>query len=119
MQDTIFSTSQALRWSRFALSAVAIASLSACANFSGIFSQAKPVAAQQAGLSTQTIPADSVALDSQWWKAYGDEQLNQLVAQALANNPNLRVAQARVQRVQAGIDNANAASAPQLNAATS
>ena len=116
MQDTIFSTSQALRWSRFALSAVAIASLSACANFSGIFSQAKPVAAQQAGLSTQAIPADSVALDSQWWKAYGDEQLNQLVAQALANNPNLRVAQARVQRVQAGIDNASAASAPQLNA---
>lgn len=115
MQDTIFSTSQALRWSRFALGAVAIASLSACANFSGIFSQAKPVAAQQAGLSTQAIPADSVALDSQWWKTFGDEQLNQLVAQALGNNPNLRVAQARVQRVQAGIDNANAASAPQLN----
>nr|WP_315848965.1 efflux transporter outer membrane subunit [uncultured Rhodoferax sp.] len=116
MSDTTNPTSPALRWSRFALSAIALASLTACANFSGIFSQAKPVAAQQAGLSTQAIPADSVALDSQWWKAYGDAQLNQLVDQALAHNPSLRVAQARVQRVMASIDNADAASAPQLNA---
>lgn len=116
MSDTTTPTSQALRWSRFALSAVAIASLTACANFSGIFSQAKPVATQQAGLSTQAIPADSVALDSQWWKAYGDEQLNQLVDKALANNPSLRVAQARVQRVMASIDNADAAGAPQISA---
>lgn len=116
MFNSTTASSRALRWSRFALSAAALASLSACANFSGIFSQAKPVAAQQAGLSTQAIPADSVALDSQWWKAYGDEQLNQLVDKALANNPSLRVAQARVQRVMASIDNADAASAPQLNA---
>lgn len=116
MFNSTTAPSRALRWSRFALSAAALASLSACANFSGIFSQAKPVAAQQAGLSTQAIPADSVALDSQWWKAYGDEQLNQLVDKALAHNPSLRVAQARVQRVMASIDNADAASAPQLNA---
>lgn len=116
MPDTIPSTPRALRWGRFALSAVALASLTACANFSGIFSSAKPVAPQQAGLSTQAIPADSVALDSQWWKAYGDEQLNQLVGKALANNPSLRVAQARVQRVMAGIDNAQAAGAPQVSA---
>jgi len=116
MSDTTLAPSSALRWSRFALSAVAIASLSACANFSGIFSQAKPVAAQQAGLSAQAIPADSVALDSQWWKAYGDEQLNRLVDLALANNPSLRMAQARVQRVMASIDNAEAANAPQLSA---
>lgn len=116
MFNSTTASSRALRWSRFALSAAALASLSACANFSGIFSQAKPVAAQQAGLSTQAIPADSVALDSQWWKVYGDEQLNQLVDKALANNPSLRVAQARVQRVMASIDNADAAGAPQLNA---
>lgn len=116
MSDTTLAPSSALRWSRFALSAVAIASLSACANFSGIFSQAKPVAAQQAGLSAQAIPADSVALDSQWWKAYSDEQLNRLVDLALANNPSLRMAQARVQRVMASIDNAEAANAPQLGA---
>lgn len=116
MFNSTTASSRALRWSRFALSAAALASLSACANFSGIFSQAKPVAAQQAGLSTQAIPADSVALNSQWWKAYGDEQLNQLVDKALANNPSLRVAQARVQRVMASIDNADAAGAPQLNA---
>ncbi len=116
MLDTTTHTSAALRWSRFALSAVAIASLSACANFSGIFSSAKVVEPRAAGLSTQAIPADSVALDSQWWKAYGDDQLNRLVDLALANNPSLRVAQARVQRVMASIDNAEAANAPQLSA---
>jgi NodT family efflux transporter outer membrane factor (OMF) lipoprotein len=104
-----------LRWTRYALSAVAIASLSACANFSGIFSHAKPVTAEQVGLSANAIPNGSIALDSQWWKAFNDAQLNSLVDQALANNPSLRVAQARLQRVQAGIDTAQAAGAPQVN----
>jgi NodT family efflux transporter outer membrane factor (OMF) lipoprotein len=105
-----------MRWGKLTLSAVALASLTACANFSGIFSQAQPITTAQAGLSSQAIPVDSVALDSQWWTAFGDAQLNQLVERAIAQNPSLRVAQARVQRVQAGVDSAQSASAPQLNA---
>ncbi|APW43288.1 efflux transporter outer membrane subunit [Rhodoferax saidenbachensis] len=104
------------RWARHALTVVALASLTACANFSGIFSQAKPITPQAVGLSETPIPANNPALDAQWWKTFGDSQLNTLVDLALANNPSLRVAQARLQRVQAGIDNADAANLPQVNA---
>ena len=104
------------RWARHTLTVVALASLSACANFSGIFSQAKPIAPQAVGLSQDAIPAASPALDTQWWKTFGDSQLNTLVDQALANSPSLRVAQARLQRVQAVIDIADSATLPQVNA---
>ena len=115
MPTNIFPRSGALRWTRFALTAVAVASLTACASFSGIFSSAKPVEPQQVGLSQRAIPADSLALDAQWWKALGDTQLDNLIELALANNPSLRAAQARVQRVQASIDSAKAADTPQVN----
>jgi NodT family efflux transporter outer membrane factor (OMF) lipoprotein len=104
------------RWSRLALSAVALASLTACANFSGISSSAKPIDTQAVGLSQTAIPAANPALDAQWWKSFGDSQLNTLIDQALANNPSLRVAQARLQRVQAVIESADAATLPQVNA---
>lgn len=104
------------RWARHTLTVVALASLTACANFSGIFSQAKPIAPQAVGLSQEAIPATNPALDAQWWKTFGDNQLNTLVDQALANSPSLRVAQARLQRVQAVIDSADSATLPQVNA---
>ena len=115
MPTNTHSLASALRWSRFALTAVAIASLTACASFSGIFSSAKPVEAKQVGLSEQAIPAGSLALDAQWWKALGDSQLDNLIDLALANNPSLRAAQARVDRVQAAIDSANAADKPRVD----
>lgn len=105
-----------IRWARHTLTVVALASLTACANFSGIFSQAKPIAPQAVGLSQEAIPAASPALDAQWWKTFGDSQLNTLVDQALANSPSLRVAQARLQRVQAVIESADSATLPQVNA---
>lgn len=104
------------RWARHTMTVVALASLTACANFSGIFSQAKPIAPQAVGLSQDAIPAANPALDAQWWKTFGDNQLNTLVDQALANSPSLRVAQARLQRVQAVIDSADSATLPQVNA---
>jgi NodT family efflux transporter outer membrane factor (OMF) lipoprotein len=107
------SRSGALRWSQLTLSAVAIATLSACASFSGIAPQAKALDAQAVGLNSAAAPTP--ALDSQWWLAYGDTQLNALIDQALAANPSLRVAQARLARVQAGSDMASAADMPQVN----
>src|SRR5690606_39041942 len=38
---------------------------------------------------------------AQWWKVYGDPQLDTLIDQALAGNPNLRIAEARVRQAQA------------------
>ena len=33
--------------------------------------------------------------DSQWWRGFGDGQLDELITQALAGNPGLRIAEAR------------------------
>jgi NodT family efflux transporter outer membrane factor (OMF) lipoprotein len=104
------------RWARTTLSVVALASLTACANFSGIFSHATPITPEAVGVSQTALPANHPALDAQWWKSFGDSQLDTLIEQALANNPSLRAAQARVQKVEAGIANAQAARLPQINA---
>lgn len=43
----------------------------------------------------------ATTLGAQWWKIYGDDQLNQLVEQALAHNANLALAVARVDEARA------------------
>jgi NodT family efflux transporter outer membrane factor (OMF) lipoprotein len=55
-------------------------------------------------------PADS------WWTAYGDHQLDTLIAEALAGSPSIAVAQARLQRSQASVQIAGSANQPQLSA---
>jgi NodT family efflux transporter outer membrane factor (OMF) lipoprotein len=54
------------------------------------------------------------ALDA-WWQAYGDEQLNRLMQQALADNPSLAQALARVREAQASADVAHARTLPAVN----
>ena len=85
--------------------------LAGCASLSGIEPQAK--LRNDAPFQLQAGTAASVP--SQWWRGFGDEQLNRLVEQALADNPNLRIAQARLVRAQAVGDVANAALLPQVN----
>lgn len=50
---------------------------------------------------------------AQWWTAWGDATLNQLVAQALREQPSLAVAQARVARVFSLAQVSEAAHSPQ------
>ena len=45
-------------------------------------------------------PAGTVALD-RWWEAFGDPELTGLVEQALARNPDVRTARARLDEVRA------------------
>ncbi|RYF40152.1 MAG: RND transporter, partial [Comamonadaceae bacterium] len=66
--------------------------LAACANPSGIAPQAQLLDATALNLAAAE-PAQPLATD--WWLAFGDPQLDALIGQALAGNPNLRVAQAR------------------------
>jgi NodT family efflux transporter outer membrane factor (OMF) lipoprotein len=90
-------------------------SLSACANFSGIAPVATVRDAASLGLtSDSTDAAAAAAVDAQWWRAFGDEQLNSLISQAIAGNPSLRIAQARLARAQAGLEITGAATGPQL-----
>ena len=85
--------------------------LAGCASMSGIGPQAK--LREPASLHLETDAQAPVPV--QWWRGFGDEQLNRLVDEALAGNPNLRVAQARLARAQAVSEAAGAALLPQVN----
>ena len=85
--------------------------LAGCASYQGIEPQATSRTAQSLGLAGQATPR----LTPDWWKAFGDEQLDRLVTQALADNPNLKVAQARLRRAQSVLEVANAATLPVVN----
>lgn len=60
----------------------------------------------QTALEPQTLGlGDTVAPQAQadWWKAFGDPQLNRLVDQVLANNPTLQSALARIRAAEAEV----------------
>ena len=107
---------------RLALSALALAAatlMAGCADMSGIQTEAQQRTPQSLGLAADSA-ADQAAtvapVDAQWWTALGDERLNQLVATALADSPNLKVAQARIRKAWAQAQISQAADGPQLNA---
>lgn len=95
---------------RILASVSAAALLSACVP-SGIVPQQKEIAGDTIGLGE--APAPAVA--DQWWKAFGDTRLDGLVAQALANNPSLGEALARLRAAKAGVSEADSALYPQLD----
>jgi NodT family efflux transporter outer membrane factor (OMF) lipoprotein len=90
------------------------AGLFGCADMSGITPQAQLRDGASLGLDVAATGTSPVPIDAQWWRAFGDEQLNQLEAQALQHNPNLGLAQARVASAQAFVETANASTKPQL-----
>ena len=61
------------------------------------------------GLGTGPWPEQS------WWKAFGDPQLDQLMAEALTGAPTLRIAEARVGRALAIAGVVDAVRSPQVN----
>src|SRR6185295_798439 len=65
------------------------------------------------GLDKQA--AAMAPISPEWWQAFGDEQLDRLVAQALQGNPNLGVAKARLAKAQAVLEVANSAMLPRVN----
>ena len=97
-----------------AAAAMAALWLAGCANMQGIDTQAQLRDAPSLGLA---VPSESLTPAPDWWAALGDPQLNRLVAEALAGNPNLRVAAARVGKARAAQAIAEAAYAPQVTGA--
>ena len=97
------------------LSALAAAlTLAGCANTGGIAPSAKAIdkltLAAPAGL-----PSSQSAWPQQdWWLAYGDAQLDALMARALKDSPNLATAQARIARAQAAAGQVQTNGAPQV-----
>ena len=60
-------------------------------------------------------PMRALAVTRDWWKAFGDPALDALVARAVANNGELRIARARLQEYAARIRIAQSAQLPALN----
>src|SRR5262249_2317713 len=54
---------------------------------------------------------------ARWWSEYGDAELDRLVDQALAGQPTLKTAQARLQLAQASVNAAGAARYPRVDGA--
>jgi len=88
--------------------------LGGCANFSGIESKASMRDPATVGLAP-SAGARVFAPDAQWWREFGDAQLDELVNLALRDNPTLKVAQARLARAQAVGEVARSAGLPQVN----
>ena len=84
-----------------------------CANLSGIESQAQ--LRDPASLHLDVDARAAVSVPAQWWRGFGDEQLNRLIDQALTGNPSLRITQARLARARAVSDVAGAGLLPQVN----
>ena len=98
--------------SRFAAVAASLV-VAGCANLSGIESQAQ--LRDPAALHLDVDARAGVSVPAQWWRGFGDEQLNRLIDQALTGNPSLRITQARLARARAVSDAAGAGLLPQVN----
>ncbi len=117
-RNALFTTT--VRARTWVLHALVAASLGACASYSDVPAQSRALDADALGLSASPAPGakQAAAIDPQWWRALGDDQLNALVDKALANSPSLRAAQLRVARLQAGSDAIRGNDLPQVNAST-
>jgi len=77
--------------------------------------QASSPASLDAGNAIRAADADAQWPATDWWRAYNDPQLNQWIDAALAGNPGLALAQARVREAASMAGVARAALAPQVN----
>jgi NodT family efflux transporter outer membrane factor (OMF) lipoprotein len=84
--------------------------LAGCVATPGTTPSQVPLKADTLGLGTS--PAPSVA--DRWWTAFGDPQLDTLVDRALAGNPSLAAALARLREAQSQLSAARAATYPQI-----
>ena len=90
-----------------------------CASFDGLAPKARRTDA--ATLATRASLADAKLTAAtwpaaDWWRRFGDPQLDALIDEALAGNPGMTSARARIDRALALAANYGAALAPQANA---
>jgi NodT family efflux transporter outer membrane factor (OMF) lipoprotein len=88
--------------------------LTACAQMGEVIAPQDMRNASSVGLPGAS--SRDAVVGSLWWSDFGDAQLNALVDKALAANPSLQVAAARVARAESAAQGAGAANQPQLNA---
>ena len=107
------------RFLRTAVYAGAIATLAGCASDGGSQPQSKiaPADGLTAENALRTARLSPAAWPQQdWYMRYGDAQLDAMIKEALANNPGIRVVDARVRQAAAVAGIAASALSPQLSA---
>lgn len=99
------------------LAALAPLLLAACASTGGekpLAPRADANALAASGTLSKAPLSDAAWPAAEWWKRYGDEQLDALVVEALQGSPTLRAADARVRKALAAAGVASAARAPRI-----
>jgi len=100
--------------------AVTIAALAAgCVSYAGLAPRSSPgdpnaLSAERSLAGAKLSPAAWPASD--WWKRFGDPQLDALIDEALAGSPSMGAARARLDKAVALAQAAGAARAPQVSA---
>jgi NodT family efflux transporter outer membrane factor (OMF) lipoprotein len=99
------------------LGALSVAVLGACANFDGLSPRARLGDPNRldSRATFAAVKTDAPWPAAEWWRALGDPQLDRLMSEALAGNPDLGIARARVDRATAFAGLADAARYPQVN----
>lgn len=102
--------------------ALAAAVLAGCASTGGLHpvGTVTDPASLETTRSLANVKVDAAAWPQQgWWKALGDAQLDKLVEEALADNPDMALVDARVRAALAAAGAADAARKPTLNGGAS
>ncbi len=89
--------------------------LAGCASSAGIAPQSTLRDSSSLGLKQDEVGAELARnVPAEWWREFGDDNLNTLVALAFESSPNLKLAQARLARAQAITESARSATLPQV-----
>lgn len=100
-----------------ALMAAMLLGAAGCAQLPGLDSSPDMKRVDQLG-SEKSLAAAQVGTwpAEQWWRGYGDSQLDALIDEALRDSPNLAVAQTRLRQAQAVAQIAGASRMPEVRA---
>jgi len=96
--------------------------LAACANSGGLHPNGAPIdpSSLKTARSLSGVDMSATAWPAtDWWTGLGDPQLDALIGEALKDNPQLAVADARARAAQAKVGIADAARGPSVNAGAS
>lgn len=96
---------------------VAALVLAGCANLAT--TEPHPLPATPAAFKAAALPGAAAQASPQWWKTFGDAELDALTERALAHNTSLQAAAARLAQARALLRSASADRWPQLGAQAS
>jgi outer membrane protein TolC len=111
-----------MRLPQLAAAAALTLALAACVSSGGLHPTATPIDPSSLQATRHPGAGDAATAawpSADWWSALGDPQLDQLIHEALADNPGLAVADARARAAQAAAGLADAARRPSVNAGAS